>query len=238
MPGILDPDPRTFDRIRVIVAALYWLTIPIVMIALAYADPGWAKGGIPILIVTLPWSILVLPLVYFVLEYLPVFKILGDDAGNFFVWGIICGGLNVVIIVGISRVWGWWRRSLNFRIGVVTSIVALLGVAHFVGPIIEKDARERRRPQNIPREAVGLGGMGEWWQFCTYDSARHMNLCRTWNGDGVILKDGEFVPYDGGPPATTDELQIVDDPRSGLDTVVLQDGRILIPKEQESRRKR
>lgn len=49
-------------------------------------------------------------------------------------------------------------------------------------------------------------------------------------GDGVILKEGEFVPYDGGPPATTDELQIVVAPRSGLDAVVLQNSRVLVPK--------
>jgi hypothetical protein len=121
---------------------------------------------------------------------------------------------------------------------MILTVALLVGGVPFIMPMIDRDARERRRPQNIPKAAVGISGFPDRWQQCVYDSARHVNLCQIWNGNGVILEEGEFVPYDGGPPATTDELQIVDAPRSGLDTVVLQNGRILIPKDQESRRRR
>jgi len=49
-----------FTRTQIALAALYLLFVVFVFIGLKYADPGWAEGGIPLVIVGLPWSIPVL----------------------------------------------------------------------------------------------------------------------------------------------------------------------------------
>ena len=76
-----------------------------------------------------------------------------------------------------------------------------------------------------------------WWQHCAYDSERNVNSCNIWNRGGLILAEGEFVAYDRGGPAKTDEL-LISDAESGPDRVSLQNGRILIPKAREAEMRR
>lgn len=49
-----------FSRVRVIAAVGYLLLLAYVFVALAYEDAGEAKGGIPLLVLGLPWSLPVL----------------------------------------------------------------------------------------------------------------------------------------------------------------------------------
>jgi hypothetical protein len=51
-----------FTRTRIVLAAAYLLFVVFVFVGLKYADPGWAEGRIPLVIVGLPWSIPALPI--------------------------------------------------------------------------------------------------------------------------------------------------------------------------------
>jgi hypothetical protein len=104
-------------------------------------------------------------------------------------------------------------------------------------PRLDLDALERSRPQEVSQNAIHVGGAIGWWQHYAYDPAQNVDICRIWNRGGLILEDGEFVPYDSGSPAKTDELHIVDS-ETGPDRIALRNGRILIPKAREAEMKR
>jgi hypothetical protein len=70
-----------------------------------------------------------------------------------------------------------------------------------------------------------------WWQQCTPAKAGQGVHCRIWNGSGLILEDGEFLPYDGGSTPAAEELQISPDSTfPGPDRIFLTNGRILLPR--------
>jgi hypothetical protein len=75
----------------IVFAAAYLLFVVLVFIGLKYADPGWAEGGIPLVIVGLPWSIPVL-LIDGAISFIPgIDKITVTEGANFFNFVILCG---------------------------------------------------------------------------------------------------------------------------------------------------
>ncbi|MCX6545524.1 MAG: hypothetical protein NTV05_14080 [Acidobacteria bacterium] len=83
------------------------------------------------------------------------------------------------------------------------------------------------RPPNVPVDAVRLGGAkAQWWVKCSYKSGA--NVCRVFNGGGVVLEDDSvYRPYDGGPPVPEQELRI-DPHQSMIQRLYLENGRILL----------
>jgi len=98
----------------------------------------------------------------------------------------------------------------------------------------------RPRPNNIPRDSVYVeGGKFYWWAHCSYDANQDADYCQTFNSGGDILKDGKFLPYDGGNAAKESALDIDGSSHfSGPYTVGLKNGRILIPKSDFESQKR
>ena len=90
------------------------------------------------------------------------------------------------------------RGSAKRPIFTAITVVALVGAAQGLMPLVDSDAVERSRPRNVPKEALPVGGALRWWQHCEYDSKRQVDDCQIWNRGGVMLEQGEFVPYDGG----------------------------------------
>src|SRR5579872_2911176 len=226
-----------FSRARKIFAVLYWAFVVFVFVGLSYADPGWAEGGIPLVVVGLPWSIPVL-LIGAGVSLIPgIDKIMATEGGNFFMFVVVCGGINAAFILGASRVLRFLRDSARVRAITVVVAAVLVSAAQITMPIIDRDALERSRPSNIRKDAVHVGPAIGWWQYCMYDPEQNVDTCRIWNRGGLILEEGEFVPYDGGSPAKAHALQI-SDANSGPDRISLLNGRILIPKTREVEMKR
>jgi hypothetical protein len=70
------------SRSRILIAGLYWTFVLFVFVALRYADPGWAEGGIPLVVVALPWSIPVL-LIGGTVSMIPgIGRVLATEAGT------------------------------------------------------------------------------------------------------------------------------------------------------------
>jgi len=228
------PHPlNMFARARIIAAAVYLLLLAFVFVGLAYADPGWAEGGIPLVVLGLPWSIPVLLVAAGISAIPGIGKIMATEGGNFLMSVVVCGGLNAMLILGVSKVWRLMRGSLFARMLTLTVAAALVALAQLVMPHIQRDALERSRPQNIPKDALHVGGAIGWWQYCAYDPVGDVDICHIWNRGGLVLEEGVFVPYDGGPPAKSDTLQIADVNNSPSE-VDLRNGRILIPKAREA----
>lgn len=218
--------------VRITIAALYIVLLCAVFVGLQYADPSWAEGGIPLVILGLPWSVLV-SFVALALSVIPrLGNIITTEGGNFFLFVVVCGSLNGALIVGDSRVWRLLRYSARFRAIAAVCVVILVGGVQAIMPGVERDALERSRPRNVSRDAVHVGGAIGWWANCTCDPQGKSDTCSIWNRGGVVLEQGEFVPYDGGSPARTDALEI-SQLRSGPDIVGLRNGRILLPKARE-----
>jgi hypothetical protein len=220
-------------RARIVIAALYLLFAASVYVGLSYADPGWAEGGIPLLIAGLPSSILVL-VVAGALSVIPgVGRVMATEGANFLMFVVLCGGINAALILRPSRVIHWFRNCPRGRLIVSATIVALVGAAQVIMPIVDRDALERSRPRDVPKDAVHVGGAIGWWQHCTYDPARRVDDCLIWNRGGLVLEEGEFVAYDQGGPATIDQLQIADS-NGSPQIIALRNGRLLIPKGRQA----
>ena len=88
------------------------------------------------------------------------------------------------------------------------------------------------RPRGVSTEAVFVrGAKVGWWQECTTATEGRSVHCRIWNGAGVVLVDEEFLPYDGGPAPTGDELKITPDTSfAGPDRIFLANKRVLLPR--------
>ena len=55
--------------------------------------------------------------------------------------------------------------------------------------------------------------------------------CQIWNGVGLVLVAEEFLPYDGGPAPTAEELKIPTDANfAGPDRIFLANKRVLLPR--------
>lgn len=87
------------------------------------------------------------------------------------------------------------------------------------------------RPDSVPADAIFVrGGKIGWWQQCKAGSSGQPVHCRIWGGAGGVLADEEFLPYDGGPPPTADELKIAADTTfPGPDRIILTNNRVLLP---------
>src|SRR5579864_3927264 len=94
---------------RRLAAYLYWLFTMLVFIVDKYNPTE--DFGIPVLVVTLPWSVLA-GIVYSLLQSVqflqPVFNLLHGNlilytAFEFIVFPVLCGGLNAAIIYGVFR---------------------------------------------------------------------------------------------------------------------------------------
>ena len=97
-----------FRRQRKLIAALYWIFAAFVYIV-GLHDPN-NEGGIPSVIVTLPWSVFVLGIgasLDSIPLFRPFFNSLATAFGNFLMFPFLCGGINAAIISGV--------RNLRFR---------------------------------------------------------------------------------------------------------------------------
>jgi hypothetical protein len=82
------------------------------------------------------------------------------------------------------------------------------------------------RPANVSADAVRIeGGKTQWWITCRYKA--EADVCKVFNAGGVVIVDEVFRPYDGGPPVLEQDLRI-DERRSHIDVLYLQNGRILL----------
>lgn len=94
---------KMFRRYRKLVAGVYWLFTALVYVVGLYQQNN--EGGIPSVIVTLPWSVLVLgtdALLDSTGLFRPLLGWLATTAGNFLMFPVICGGLNAALIYGVG----------------------------------------------------------------------------------------------------------------------------------------
>jgi hypothetical protein len=87
-----------------LIAALYWIFAALVYIGGLYQPNN--EGGIPTVIVTLPWSIVMLGILAS-LDSIGLLRTflgwLATDIGNFLMFPFFCGGLNAAIIYAFGR---------------------------------------------------------------------------------------------------------------------------------------
>ena len=88
------------------------------------------------------------------------------------------------------------------------------------------------RPPGVPGDATFVRGAKiGWWQRCTPGVGHEGVHCQIWNGAGLVLVDEEFLPYDGGPTPTPEELKIPSDANfAGPDRIFLANKRVLLPR--------
>lgn len=101
----------------------------------------------------------------------------------------------------------------------------------FVAFLITLAGCNPTRPKNVPQDAILVTGSDEhWWEWCSYDVKDNVDHCTIFNGEGAILWNEIFLPYDGGKAATQAEL-LIDNEASfkSWQYVCLKNGRILIP---------
>jgi len=91
---------------------------------------------------------------------------------------------------------------------------------------------ELRRPANVPKDAVFLLVVkGVIWEHCTYDPHEDADHCQVWNGDGGVISDEVYLPFDGGPAVKADRLRIRKAALPGImNAICLGNGRALLPK--------
>jgi len=84
------------------------------------------------------------------------------------------------------------------------------------------------RPKNVPKSAtLVLRAPAHFWQECWFDSVGNQDRCRIYNGGGVVLGEGIFLPLNGGDAVPQNQLIIA--PGGSSYTVVLKNGEVLIP---------
>jgi hypothetical protein len=107
-----------------------------------------------------------------------------------------------------------------------STILALLGCA------CGCQNADPKRPDNVPQAAIFAPGgkVGGWWHYCEFNSSKGEAECSIWNGAGLVLYSGPFLPLDR-KPLKADELKLIYNPRWGDDAqfINLQDGRVLVP---------
>src|SRR5215831_19082983 len=98
-------------RHRKLIAGAYWVFVTLVYIVGLYDRNN--EGGIPSVIVTLPWSVVVLGIgasLDSIPLFHPMFNALATTFGNFLMLPFLCGGLNAAIIYGLLSL-GIGRRG-------------------------------------------------------------------------------------------------------------------------------
>jgi hypothetical protein len=107
-----------------------------------------------------------------------------------------------------------------------------MDVSFLIGLLLAgcKESPPPDRPQGVLLDAVYVPGgkIGGWWQQCRHAGPAQAVHCRIWNGHGLLLEDDDFIPYDGGPPPTQNELKIESD-SSTPQLITLTNKRILLP---------
>ena len=101
-----------FRRYRKAIAGLYWLFAAGIYIV-GLHDPN-NEGGIPSVIITLPWSVLMLGLGFSLDSihlFQPLFGWIPTATLNFLMFPFFCGGLNAALIYGITSL-RWRKRSV------------------------------------------------------------------------------------------------------------------------------
>jgi len=226
----------TVSAIRTLVAVAYVLAVFGIQLAAFFADPYDAEGYVYVAVfLTAPWSVGALMLaepVHAVAE-----RIVGEqvafDIVN--VATLLIGvTINAILIAGVGRFISWVRRSpavsLSVSFALITAVFLGLVVAY---PRIQAEASERRRPGNVPRNAVAWGSWA--WHWCEFVPETSVDHCIIWDRSGAVRYDEEFVPADGGPPAREAELVIVE--TGGADDQIgLSNGRVLWPKSEFTRK--
>lgn len=103
------------------------------------------------------------------------------------------------------------------------AVAALLSACAYKSDVV--------RPDSVQADAVFVrGAKVGWWQQCAAGSSGQPIHCCIWGGAGGVLADEEFLPYDGGPSPTADELKIAPDPTfPGPDRIFLTNNRVLLP---------
>lgn len=122
------------------------------------------------------------------------------------------------------------RRFRSLTITLVAA-VAVVATVMIVGLGQGDRAQNPKRPSNVPNGAVAVSipKSNYLWKYCWYEPADTHDHCRVFNGNGLIVVDDIFDPYDGGPPVQSPELRM-DGRRSFGDWVWLENGRILLPR--------
>lgn len=137
--NMLDGSASGFARIRLWMGVLYWFLVLFTFVGLPYADPGWAEGGIPLVLLGLPWSIAVILLVGGLSTLATaVNQTIPLEAINFLLFVIVCGGLNAAWLIGIRRVLLWFTAAGHRFVWSVAVVILLTGAAQVVLPRINR----------------------------------------------------------------------------------------------------
>ena len=146
---MLDSSVSGFARIRFWMGWLYWLLVLFTFVALRYADPGWDEGGIPLVLLGLPWSLAIILLVGGLSTLVPAAdQTIPFEAMNFLLFVIVCGGLNAALLIGIRKVFLWFTAARYRLVELVALVILLTGAAQVIMPRIDQNALERSRPSN------------------------------------------------------------------------------------------
>lgn len=70
---------------------------------------------------------------------------------------ILCGGLNAAFILGPAKALRLLLARVQIRVIGAISAVLLIAIVQINGPKLDRDALERSRPQNVPKDAVHVG---------------------------------------------------------------------------------
>jgi len=123
------------------------------------------------------------------------------------------------------------RRRFKLLMIALSAATVVVTTMMIVGVRQGDRAQDPKRPTNVPTGAVAVSipKSNYLWKYCWYDPQDSDDHCRVFNGNGLIIIDDTFDPYDGGPPVPSEELRI-DSRRSFGDWVWLENGRILLPR--------
>jgi len=87
------------------------------------------------------------------------------------------------------------------------------------------------RPEAVPDDAISIQvSKGSYvWSRCEAADAKAAR-CWIWNGGGVVLEAGLFLPLDGGEAPSGAELKVLQRrDNASIRQVTLQNGRVLAP---------
>jgi hypothetical protein len=88
--------------------------------------------------------------------------LVATESGNFFLFVVVCGGLNGILILGAPKVLRLLRGSARLRVTTAITIVVLVAGAQVIMPSVDRDALERSRPAEVLKDAVHVGSPIGW----------------------------------------------------------------------------
>jgi hypothetical protein len=120
-------------------------------------------------------------------------------------------------------------NTLPVTLTVSVAIIVLLALSGC--------SRAPRRPEGIPSSSIFVpAAKGGYWQTCRLDQTVGECRCTIYLGDGRVVYDEVFLPYNGGAQIEEKDLEIT--PEGTGDTVKLANGRLLLPQSDFEKRKR